>query len=275
MSNSLKNAMHPVARLRPLVAAALLLSAGLRAGAVEADAPVPAIALVHASAAGYAVDAAAYPAGSYLAVTCDKAACTLVPARVAITRRDVETTDGPEALPVLRADLGAPALFLVQGIPGLAAGPIKTWYVNQRFLAAPDPVAMTPARRRLDKTIPVDGDVVSFNGHWLEGQDPDCGGPGCPTRELAWKVRFGPTERTLATLWPDAVTGESGMLGVDDVLVWVGDLDGDGKPDFVIRPQARPDFLALSLFLSTQLHEGRPWRAAAKFYYWDPANPGC
>jgi hypothetical protein len=275
MSNSSKNAMRPVARLRPLAAASLLLCACLPAGAAEAGAPAPAIALVHAVTAGYAVDSAAYPVGSYLAITCDKGACTMVPARVDITRRDVRTADGPESLPVLQADLRTPALFLVQGVPGLAAGPVKTWYVNQRFLAAPDPVAMTPARRHLDKTIPIDGDVVSFNGHWLEGQDPDCGGPGCPTHELAWKVRFGPTERTLATLWPDAITGEGAMLGVDDVLVWIGDLDGDGRPDFVIRPQARPDYLALSLFLSTQLREGKPWRAAARFCYWDPANPGC
>ncbi len=274
MSNPLMNAMRPVARLRTLVATTLMLSACLRAGAAP-DEPAAAIALVHAGATGYAVDAATYPAGRYLAVTCEKSACALVPAQVSIGPRDVATHDGPESLPVLQSDLKTHALFLVQGVPGLAAGPVQTWYVNERFLAAPDPAAMAPARRRLDRTVPIAGDTVQVSGHWLEGVDPECSGPGCPTRALAWKVRFGPTERTLATLWPDAIVGEQGMLGVDDVLVWVGDLDGDGQPDFVIRPQARPDFLALSLFLSTQLRVGHPWHPAAKFYYWDPANPGC
>ena len=270
MSNPLNHAMRTFARLRTVLAIALL-PACLHAAAAQA----PAIAIVHASAQAYAVDGEAYPAGTYLAATCDRGACALVPAQVSIGRRDFDTPEGSESLPALQSDVKAPALFLVRGVPGLAAGPLKTWYVNERFLGAADPAAMPPVRRRLDRTVAVDGEPVSFSGHWLAGQAAGCTGSGCDTRQLAWKVRFGQTERTLAALWPDGIVGEDGMLGVDDVLVWVGDLDGDGKPDFVIRPQARPDYLELSLFLSSQLEVGHPWRAAAKFYYWNPANPGC
>jgi hypothetical protein len=274
MSNQPNTAMRPFARLRIALAAALLASASLHAGA--AGAPATGISLLHAGAAGYPVDDTTTPAGTYLAVTCDKGACALVPTQVTIANQDVETHEGTESLPVMHADLKTHALFLVQGVPGVAAGPVKTWYVNERFLAADDAASMAPARRRLERAVSLDdGAAVSFDGHWLQGQDPSCSGPGCGTRELAWKVRFGETERTLAALWPDGIVGEEGMLGVDDVLIWVGDLDGDGRPDFVIRPQARPDYLELSLFLSTQLQVGKPWHAAARFYYRDPRNAGC
>jgi len=274
MSHQPNTAMRPFARLRTALAAALLVSACLHAGAARA--PASDIWLLHASAAGYLVDDTTTPAGAYLAVTCDKGACALVPTQVTIANQDVQTREGTESLPVMHADLKTHPLFLVQGVPGLAAGPVRTWYVNERFLASDDPASMAPARRRLDRAVSVDGgDSVSFDGRWLQGQDPSCSGPGCGARQLAWKVRFGQTERTLATLWPDGIVGEDGMLGVDDVLIWVGDLDGDGKPDFVIRPQTRPDYLELSLFLSTRLQVGKPWRAAARFYYWDPRNAGC
>ena len=273
MSNQPNNAMRTFARLRTAFASALLLSASLHAGA--AGAPAHGIWLLHASAAGYPIDDTSTPAGGYLAVTCDKGACALVPTQVTFANRDVQTHGGTESLPVMHADLKTHALFLVQGVPGLAAGPVKTWYVNERFLAADDPASMAPARRKLERTLSVDGENVTVDGHWLQGQDPSCSGAGCGTRQLAWKVRLGETERTLAALWPDGMVGEDGMLGVDDVLIWVGDLDGDGKPDFVIRPQARPDYLELSLFLSTRLQVGKPWRAAAHFYYWDPRNAGC
>jgi hypothetical protein len=270
MSNQPNNAMRTFARLRTALASALLLSASLHAGA--AGAPANGIWLLHTSSAGYAIDDTSYPAGGYLAVTCDKGACTLVPTQVTFANRDVRTHDGTESLPVMHADLKTHAVFLVQGVPGLAAGPVKTWYVNERFLAADDPASMAPARRKLDRALSIDGESLTVDGHWLQGQDPSCTGPGCGTRQLAWKVRFGETERTLAALWPDGMVGEDGMLGVDDVLIWVGDLDGDGKPDFVIRPQTRPDYLELSLFLSTRLQVGKPWRAAAQFHYWDPRN---
>jgi len=273
MCNQPMKAMRTFARLRTTLACALLLSATLHAGA--AGAPASGISLLHAGAAGYPIDDTTYSGGSYLAVTCDKGACTLVPTQVTIANRDVQTQEGTESLPVMRADLKAHALFLVRGVPGLAAGPVKTWYVNERFLASDDPASMAPARRRLDRAVSVDGENVRFDGHWLQGQDPSCSGPGCGTRQLAWKVRLGETERTLAALWPDGIVGEDGMLGVDDVLIWVGDLDGDGKPDFVIRPQARPDYLELTLFLSTRLEVGKPWHPAARFYYWDPRNAGC
>lgn len=273
MSNHPMNAMRTFARLRTALATALLLPACLHAGA--AGTPAPGIAIVHSNAQGYAIDGDAYPAGSYLAVTCDRGACTLVPTQVTIANRTVDGDDGPTSMPVLHSDLKTHALFLVQGVPGLAAGPLKTWYVNERFLAADEPASMEPAKRRLDRSVASDNGAVSFSGHWLAMQEPGCEGIACATREIAWKVRFGETERTLATVSPDGIVGEDGLLGVDDVLVWVGDLDGDGKPDLVIRPQARPDYLELSLFLSSQLQVGKPWRAAAKFYYWDPSNPGC
>jgi len=156
-------AMRTFARLRTTLACALLLSATLHAGA--AGAPASGISLLHAGAAGYPIDDTTYSGGSYLAVTCDKGACTLVPTQVTIANRDVQTQEGTESLPVMRADLKAHALFLVRGVPGLAAGPVKTWYVNERFLASDDPASMAPARRRLDRAVSVDGENVRFDGH--------------------------------------------------------------------------------------------------------------
>lgn len=256
---------------------ALLVPACLAITAAQAAEPAAAgIAIVHGSPDGYAIDnGTVYPAGEYFALTCPAGECRLVRAQVSMPVETVGGYDGPEPMPVLRTDLATPNLFMVRGLPQLHEGPVKTWFFNERFLGLPHPADMDAAKRVLAKSVQVDGELATFTGNWVKGVDPNCGGDGCPTRALAWKFRFGATERTLATLWPDAVMGEDGLLGVDDVLLWVGDLDGDGKPDLVVRPQERPDFLGLSLYLSSQLRVGEAWRPAARFYYWNPGNPGC
>jgi hypothetical protein len=85
-------------------------------------------------------------------------------------------------------------------------------------------------------------------------------------------MQYAGVERTLAVL-----TGnELGTpIPIDDFIVWIGDLDGDAKPDLLVRPQNREDYLEMSLFLSRTLKPGQPWKASGHFYFWDPTNPGC
>ncbi len=65
------------------------------------------------------------------------------------------------------------------------------------------------------------------------------------------------------------------MLAPADALVWAGDLDGDGRLDLLLRPQPRPDYVELRLLLGRDRPAAGEWPAAAQFYWWDPANPGC
>ena len=59
-------------------------------------------------------------------------------------------------------------------------------------------------------------------------------------------------------------------------LMWAGDMDLDGKMDYLFNFSAMPKSgqKNLQLFLSTHA-TGSTWKPAATFSYWDPNNPGC
>lgn len=234
--------------------------------------------IVHGSSDGYRYQEpiSSYPAGEYFALACNASLCALKKTAVLVREATVDVySSGPMPGHIVSVNQPAESLFLVRGLPGLSEGPVTTWYFNERFQEAPFPESRPHVKRQFTKSIPIDGQEAKFSGAWIKARQPDCFGSACESKALAWKFGFGTIERTLATLMVDAVVGEEGMLGADDFLVWVGDLDGDGQPDIVVRPQARPDYLELALFLSSQLRVGQPWKPAAVFHYWDPLNPGC
>lgn len=96
---------------------------------------------------------------------------------------------------MLRTSSPLQSLFVVGGIPGLTAGPLKTWYVNARFNRNPGEVKEIRLTH-LKKDIDIDGRTLSLQGSVLQQQD-QC--QGCFLR-VGWKMKFGEAERTLFVL---------------------------------------------------------------------------
>lgn len=235
------------------------------------------IHLVHHDPANYPqgypfVGKAPFPAGRYFALHCDPD-CVFDAVDLRLKKSMVATTEDrePGVLSVVRG-ARRPA-FLLRGLPGLKAGPVKTWYVNRRFLDSKGDEAEAEASGRHERRFDIDGRPLVLTGLYSQVKEEPCTGADCPTTMRAvWRLRFGEIERTIATLNGDAIAGP---LGPDDFVVWIGDLDGDGRPDLVARTSNRGDSMDLSLFLSSALEVGKPWRPSAAFSFWDPENPGC
>jgi hypothetical protein len=234
------------------------------------------ISLFHANREGYryaSADSAAvkYPAGDYFAVICADSGCVLEPAKVAHKKEKVLGYDlnDPNG-DVIRVGKYAKSLFLIRGLPGLAPGALRTIYFNRRFqdsILTADP----DSSRSASKTLMWDGQETMIYGAWAGGQrgDPD------ESADFLWKIKSPTYARTIAKIEFTPPLSDEAALGIGSFLLWAGDIDGDGKADFLVRPQARLDYLEMSLFLSGQIKAGSPWRAAARFYWWDPSNPGC
>ena len=253
----------------------LVFAAAALGAAAAAAAPPPAdIQLAFSTQEGLPFDRGdAVEAGEYYALVCAGAACQL---------QKSQLTREPEGMPplvdgaatggyTLHAQTSS-ALALVRGIPGLKEGAVKTWYANPYFASEAHRYQLHH-RNRLYKTVPLDQGELELQGQWLQHVRA-CA--HCVVGDgVAWKVYVGEVERTLTTVQEDVLAGKTQMPGADDFLVWVGDLDGDNQPDLLVRPQARPDYIELALYLSSQLKPGKPWTRAARFYWWDPTNPGC
>lgn len=209
-----------------------------------------------------------FPAGDYFALTC-RPSCELKKAKVAIQPAKVMTLEGEVNGFLATAHSPDSSHFLIRGLPNLHEGPVKTWYVRQ----PPNPAQMhmPDFKQPQVKTLDVDGSPLTLFGKVTFNKETPCStGSDCavyPT--ISWHVKFGQIERTLNTESGDELYTPS---GVDEVLYWVGDLDGDGKPDIMVY---QDNDTTLALYLSSTLAPGKPWRPAATYYYWDPENAGC
>jgi hypothetical protein len=262
-------AMH-----RSLIArlAAAPVVAVLAAGSAIADGPADPAAIAHVPAEGYPwateLPPDDVPGGAYAALACSEGRCRLEPARVQWTSARVDTTEGP--VDGLRLEGVAPAgsIVLLRGIDGMLDGPVATEYLNPDFPLLPEPGGDEPAPLAWRA-----GDSTREIRLQLEDQaDGACPSSNC---DGVWTLHGDSAPVELARAGVDAIYESTGLLAPADFLVWAGDLDRDGRLDLIVRPQSRPDSMELRLLLGRDRATDGEWRAAASFYWWDPANPGC
>ncbi|MBX9687227.1 MAG: hypothetical protein K2X27_11030 [Candidatus Obscuribacterales bacterium] len=93
---------------------------------------------------------------------------------------------------------------------------------------------------------------------------------------VSYVLSRGKKEQLLKKLEIDPVVGGDGMPRRDQLILWAGDLDADGKADFLTAFNTRAgEGISMQLYLSTRAKSHEIVGLAAEFDYWPPDNPGC
>ncbi|MFT3735158.1 MAG: hypothetical protein QM776_09055 [Rhodocyclaceae bacterium] len=181
---------------------------------------------------------------------CDKKGCELRRSRVRVVLSEEENVLG-ELEPSEELLVDDEPLAVFNGL-NLTAGPVTTYY-------QPDENHPTTQHRSLHKL-----------GYWkLPGNDP---------LKLSWvKLADGSFRYHLgdgATKQFLFRTESEGHYGDDTtpIVHWVGDLDDDGKTDFIVSLQGIDCGYDYRLYLSSQTREGQLVRKAAHF---SGSRPAC
>lgn len=204
------------------------------------------------------------PGGNYFALLCSDSSCRLDTVRV-----DTEGTDSVDTYHSGRIEVRSVRIptrrglrMLVRGIPGLARGHVKTWYVNplwdydQTDLQYRDPPA---DKERYRGTLSLDsiGTFRMMSRYSFLEQKYDA---------VQWRVRFGNGPWWDLPVVPGQTTTQPKFASAELLVLWIGDLDRDGAPDMFMRPILDHSGF-IQLFLSGQRRPGRVWESAATFFY--------
>ena len=151
----------------------------------------------------------------------------------------------------------------------LAAGPVIT-YLHANLNAYPKP----PTPGTLEVRIPMGaGYYADLVPRTLPAGTRDV--QNIPMQDVGYpfdflELRIGPQRQRISGLWTGCST--STLRQATDYLWWAGDLDGDGKLDFVL---SRDGGGHLALYLSSQAKAGELVGEAASFLYSNPAQGEC
>lgn len=206
------------------------------------------------------------PEGRYLALSVKDSLFELDTVALSTIQKTYDSDNGKQTIRVVQTIHKQGGLLLIDGIPGLCAGPVKTWHFNPRWVHGKQLGAFGMndqhmSKKLLQKKISL-GEIgsLSLSGRVLSGDDIPNG------YAIHWKLRFNNDDWIMLPL----VTMFGQMLAftaAKDIVLWVGDLDGDKKADVLLAPNlgaCRP-LSRLQLFLSSRQKPGQIWRPASNF----------
>lgn len=193
----------------------------------------------------------------WLALVCAPAGCELRPATLALgpTRPSEQNYWPIEPRTCKPPVRGESTVVLIKGLAATAGRPVPTWFTPR-----------TPRR--------VEDAAAGSMGVRIDGHGPAGG------RQWHIVPRWNPSSEPPLQVYLEApgaraqVLGPIGMKDVDrgvgpkDLLVWAGDLDGDGRIDLITRtnPNVGPNagWLGLVLWLSSRAADGEQVGQAAQ-----------
>jgi hypothetical protein len=147
----------------------------------------------------------------------------------------------------------------------LQPGPLTTWWYSQPRTHEPGgkPYShnLLPAAERL---------IRIGEDQFLTLRQQPGGEPGVP--EVQLQIEFDGVVQSLGT-YNVHLGDPSQPTELSEVLQWVGDLDGDGRPDLLINHSAY--FWDVALYLSSLAKPGEVVGEAGRFTYSPPDSAGC
>ena len=211
-----------------------------------------------------------FPEGRYFALVKRDSSCRLDTVYVIAKHDSISDICNPPKryARVLYVQKNPKVLLFIRGISGMRTGPVKTWYLNSRWVNGTlyNQENMGDYRNRTRKKELQFDDIGMFT---LAGKLL----PGCNDGLLQWQVRFGDGEWRTMPILPNGM--DMGLASGNQCLLWIGDIDGDAQPDVLLNPTLDEyDAEYFQLFLSRQYKSGQPWKIGAEFYY-SRLDAGC
>lgn len=198
--------------------------------------------------------------GPWLSLECAGSECRIEERAIRATPITVEPHDG-DPVPGQRIEVVAPVapLFVLRGVAGVRVGKVTTYYH-----AAPPAIPPPPGpfgSRSIRVATPMGPvDIVPMKGK---------GG-------VRIRLFQGKESQVLGTIPEDGIVGTAGIAKGAGLLRWAGDMDGDGRPDFLMSLNDRVgERSQYTLFLSGKAKKGTLVGVGVECSYWPPENPGC
>lgn len=189
-----------------------------------------------------------------------KAAFALRAAADPEPQRQVRNPADPTILLAFRPD---PAL----AASPLQAGEVRTWWY--RPSQAPEYGAMAPFAQHLRP--PLERQILVAEQQWLTLRQ-SLPAPDSDDSSVALQIEYNGIRQSLPARYVHIVS-ETAPVDIGEVLQWVGDLDGDGRPDLLINHSGY--YWDLVLWLSSRARPGELVGEAGRFTYAPPDSPGC